>query len=224
MVPRAIPAIPPSQGRSAWHPAASRRPGPSRTHGEGVRRLRLGDLEAACGPNSMQRRDYWSGVSWLVTSFISTARIVTRSIISSGLRLGQRPLIVGSPAVLVADPSLPVKANSGFNILFCGKRCAPNRGRVQVPSEQNRFRAKRVCRLTEHVRAKARRIAANSQAAGAAAEELSPLVRFAPGPLSDSRRTREGMGEAVHGRRGASCGIIPVGQPDGFDRARTDRT
>jgi hypothetical protein len=111
--------------------------------------LRLGDLEAACGPSSMQRRDYWSGVSWLVTSFISTARIVTRSIISSGLRLGQRPLIVGSPAVLVADPSLPVKANSGFNILFCGKRCAPTRGRVQVPSEQNRFRAERVYRLTD---------------------------------------------------------------------------
>ena len=39
--------------------------------------LRLGDLEAAYGPSRIQRRDYWSGVSWLVTSFTSP-RMVKR--------------------------------------------------------------------------------------------------------------------------------------------------
>ena len=65
-----------------------------------------------------------------------------------------------------------------------------------------------LCRIS----AEAPRIAANiAKLPELLPEELSPLVR-------------EGMGEAAHGRRGAWCGVIVVGQPDGFDRARTGRT
>jgi hypothetical protein len=90
---------------------------------------------------------------------ISTARTVTPSINSSGSRLDQRPLIVGSPAVLATGPSLPAKANSGSNTFFRGKRVRGDlrrRNRQRKKTQPERKSDRGLALVIE-----ARRIAAN---------------------------------------------------------------
>jgi hypothetical protein len=97
-------------------------------------------------------------VSWLVPSFISTARTVTPSINSSGSRLDQRPLIVGSLAVLATGPSLPAKANSGSKYLL-PREARPRRFKAPQPAKKNQPERKSDRGLALVI--EARRIAAN---------------------------------------------------------------